>query len=318
MQKLEDYILEGQLFMEKDEAKKIISTVYHDILHRIDTSSSLDADFLMDFVHAAAKELLVHEKHQKKSSASFSNPELHEQSEYQELAKLSINSYAQHNSSMQELSQNQDALVNDLDGIGYDLIESFHDVQKNLNREISKANVTITDLMTKVKSLEARSSIDSLTKVYNRYALNEYINQLIKNTYSHHNDTFMMVVDIDDFKIINDSFGHLAGDKVLIFLSNLFKRTLRDNDKIFRFGGEEFILVLTRITEKQAKSVGLRIIDLINKNKIIYKNDKIAMTVSIGLTQMKEDDSIETFIERADTQMYNAKQAGKNQLKADL
>jgi diguanylate cyclase (GGDEF)-like protein len=303
--------------MQKDEAKEIISAVYHDILHKIDVSSKFDADYLMDFVHATIKEVLTHEKH-KDNVLAFKNPELHVNSEYQNLAAMSINSYAQYNSNIKEISNTQDELVNNLDGIGYDLFDSFQEIQNNLNQEIAKANETITDLMDKVKSLETRSSIDSLTKVYNRYALSEYINHLINNTYAHHKDTFMMVVDIDDFKKINDTFGHLAGDKVLIFLSNFFKRTLRESDKIFRFGGEEFILVLTRITADQANAVAQRIVDLINKNKIIYKNENIAVTVSIGLTKMEEDDTLESFIERADMQMYEAKKAGKNQLKVDF
>ncbi|MEA2110974.1 MAG: GGDEF domain-containing protein [Campylobacterota bacterium] len=303
--------------MEKDEAKKIISTVYHDILHQIDTKSLLDADILMDFVDDAAKEIVLHASHKKKN-IDFKNASLQENSGYKELAKMSINSYAAHNSNIQEISQNQDVLISNLDNIGYNLIEGFGDVQKDLHHEITKANETISDLMSKIKHLEARSSIDSLTKVYNRYALNEYISQLFSSDYNHFNNTFVMVIDIDDFKTINDTFGHLAGDRVLIFLANLLKGTLRDNDKIFRFGGEEFILIFTRMTSKQAKSVAQRIMDLIHKNKIIYKSNEIDMTISIGLTKMLENDTYESFIGRADAQMYAAKEAGKDQVKVDF
>ncbi len=303
--------------MEKDEAKEIISTVYHEVLNQIDSSKDLDADFLMDFVHNSARKILLQEE-TKKSINNFKNPQLLIDSEYQEIARISIDTYSKYNESIHVISKNQDEIINSIEKDEYDVIERFKTIQSHLSNEASKANDTIMDLISKVEALEVQSSIDSLTKVYNRFALLEYVNQLLSSAHSHHNETFMVMIDLDDFKATNDTFGHLAGDKVLIFLANLLKHTLRDNDKIFRYGGEEFILLLTRIKAKEAILVTERILKLIKRNKILYQDKKITMTVSIGLTQMKKNDTFESVMERADKAMYEAKKAGKAQLKVDF
>ncbi len=303
--------------MEKDEAKEIISTVYHEVLNQIDSSENLDADFLMEFVHNAARKILLQEE-TKKGISNFKNPQLLMDSEYQEIARISIDSYSKYNENIHVLSKNQDEIINSIEKDEYNVLERFKTIQSHLSSEVSKANETIMDLISKIEVLEVQSSIDSLTKVYNRFALHEYINQLLNNVHSHYNETFMVMIDLDDFKVINDTFGHLAGDKVLIFLANLLRHTLRDNDKIFRYGGEEFILLLTRIKAKEAILVAERILKLIKRNKILYQDKEIAMTVSIGLTQMKKDDTFESVMERADKAMYAAKKAGKAQLKVDF
>ncbi len=303
--------------MDKDEAKQIISAAYHDVLNKIDTTTYLDADFLMDFVQASARKIVLEEENNGENNA-FKNPQLLMDSEYQELARISINSYSKYNENITVISQNQNEIINSIKQDEYNVLERFKTIQSHLNQEVDEANKTIMKLMAKVEALEVQSSIDALTKVYNRYALHQYIDQILKNGHTHFNESFLVMIDLDDFKRTNDTFGHLAGDKVLIFLANLLKHTLRDNDKIFRFGGEEFVLVLNRIKRHEARLVAERILELIRKNKILYQDKEINMTVSIGLTQMKQNDTFESVIERADQAMYTAKKAGKAQLKVDL
>jgi len=303
--------------MDKDEARQIISDAYHDVLRKIDTASRLDADFLMDFVQSSAQKI-VQETQSNDEKNSFQNPQLLLDSEYQELARMSINSYSKYNDNISVISQNQNEIVNKIKQDEYNVIERFQTIQSHLDKEVDEANKTIANLIAKVEALEVQSSIDALTKVYNRYALHQYIAQILHNAQTHYNETFLVMIDLDDFKRTNDTFGHLAGDKVLIFLANLLKHTLRDNDKIFRFGGEEFVLVLTRIKAHEAQRVSERILELIQKNKILYQDKEIAMTVSIGLTQMKEADTFESVMDRADRAMYAAKKSGKAQLKVDF
>ena len=303
--------------MDKDEAKQIISAAYHEVLNKIDTTTHLDADFLMDFVQASARKILLEEESTKESN-TFKNPQLLMDSEYQELARISINSYSKYNENINVISKSQNEIINSIKQDEYNVLERFQTIQSHLNKEVDEANKTIMNLIAKVEALEVQSSIDALTKVYNRYALHQYIAQILHNAHTHYSETFLVMIDLDDFKRTNDTFGHLAGDKVLIFLANLLKHTLRDNDKIFRFGGEEFVLVLTRIKAHEAQLVAERILELIRKNKILYQDKEITMTVSIGLTQMRQNDTFESVMERADKAMYTAKKSGKAQLKVDF
>ena len=114
-----------------------------------------------------------------------------------------------------------------------------------------------------------------------------------------------------NFKVINDTYGHIAGDKILIFIANILKKTLRDGDKIFRYGGEEFILILNRLDNIHCLKIASRILELINKNKLIYKGESINVTVSIGTTIYNISDTPDSMIHRADKALYRAKKDGK-------
>ena len=101
---------------------------------------------------------------------------------------------------------------------------------------------------------------------------------------------------------------------MLIFIANTLKKTLRDGDKIFRYGGEEFIIILNRIDDIHCKATTNRLIKLIRENKLIYKGSDIQATISVGATKFKEGDSPDSLIARADTALYKAKENGKDQL----
>jgi diguanylate cyclase (GGDEF)-like protein len=123
------------------------------------------------------------------------------------------------------------------------------------------------------------------------------------------------MLDIDDFKQINDNYGHITGDKILIFVASLLKKTLRDSDKIFRYGGEEFIIILNRNEDEEARLVADRILKLIRNNRLIYLGETINITASIGLTRLlKSDKTQEDLLQRADKALYKSKSDGKNRL----
>jgi len=193
------------------------------------------------------------------------------------------------------------------------ITSKFSEIQIHMFNEVKRANSIISELTEQVQTLEKKSNLDSLTKVYNRGALNNYLTDLCANATTNY-DTHMLILDIDNFKNINDSFGHVAGDKILIFISNILKKTLRDGDKVFRFGGEEFIVILNRIDEEHSMKIGNRILKLISGNKLIYRGQNIGVTASIGATKFKLGDTQDTFIARADSALYKSKHNGKNQL----
>jgi diguanylate cyclase (GGDEF)-like protein len=189
--------------------------------------------------------------------------------------------------------------------------EKFKDIQEHLNSEVNKANEEIKRLKQKVKQLQDESNLDPLTKTLNRRALKKYLSNVCnKQNFKH--ELHLLIIDLDDFKLINDKYGHIAGDKILIFISNMLKHTLRDGDKIFRYGGEEFIIVLNRINKEQCEIITKRLVDKISSNNLLYKGESIKVTVSIGSTTFKVGDTPESLIHRADEALYEAKRTGKN------
>ncbi len=241
--------------------------------------------------------------------------------EYKDLALQSITSYSETNQKIEQITERHESLLQESASeeiIDFGRIaEKFNDIQTHLSDEVSRANQTITNLMQQVKTLEMKTTLDPLTKAYNRYALQEHLNAILARE-SLSFDIFALMVDVDDFKKINDRYGHIAGDKVLIFISKLLKKALRDGDRVYRFGGEEFIILLNRTNQEGAVLVGERLLALCRHNKPLFQNQQIAVTLSIGLTRLVPGDSIDSIIERSDTALYRAKNNGKDRLEMEL
>lgn len=251
--------------------------------------------------------------------------ELHEyqanqEPSYKDLAYLGINAYAQSNEIFEKITQEHASLLShgttnhiDIDAIN----EKFCDIQNHLTGEISRANSVITTLQEQVKNLEITSTLDPLTKTYNRYALLKHFDDLLSKN-KNPQELFVVMLDIDNFKSINDRFGHIAGDKILIFIAKLLKKALRDGDKIYRFGGEEFFILLNRTDLGGAQLVANRLLSLCRQNKPLFQNEQISVTISLGLTQMRTDDTLDSLIQRADTALYRAKNKGKDNMEIEL
>lgn len=238
---------------------------------------------------------------------------------YKDIAKNGISSYQFTNSRFEELSEMH---LETLDAFSSDqidlpvLTEKFQTIQNHMVDEITKANSIIAQLSQQVKILESKSNIDSLTKTFNRRALSSYLTKIFEFKDSKQNFHVIMI-DLDDFKHINDTYGHLAGDKVLIYISNLLRKVIRNDDKIFRYGGEEFLITLNHMSQKTCLDITNRILNLIRDNNLIYKNQLIHVTASIGITKLKSDDTIETLLSRADKALYKAKENGKNKIEME-
>jgi diguanylate cyclase (GGDEF)-like protein len=131
--------------------------------------------------------------------------------------------------------------------------------------------------------------------------------------YQRHNTVFsFLIFDIDDFKYINDNYGHTVGDKVLIELCALVQKQIRMTDYLFRVGGEEFIILFANTSQKEVASVAQKLRITIEKELNVLENRKI--TVSMGLTQVQSQDTQESIFNRADELLYEAKKKGKNQV----
>lgn len=173
----------------------------------------------------------------------------------------------------------------------------------------------ITELYLTQQKLLEQTYIDHLTKLNNRKAYNEDIEKLISQYKRYKTPFSILMYDIDDFKKINDTYGHSVGDDVLVEMSKLIKSYIRENDYIFRIGGEEFVILLTETQIDKAKLVAEKIRYSVENDLKTIKNKKI--TISIGLTEVRENDTQDEIFIRVDELLYKSKDSGKNIISFD-
>ncbi len=179
-------------------------------------------------------------------------------------------------------------------------IESFVSTGTNITKRIALE-----------KKLEKMAVIDNLTNIYNRHKLNELISNELEQVKRYNEDAVIVMFDIDHFKHINDTYGHDVGDEVLKFLSHMVLKSIRKVDVVGRWGGEEFILILSHIDLGHAYSK----VEAIRKkieNSLIDGNYKI--TVSFGMTQFLQTDTKAKLLKRVDDALYEAKKSGRNKV----
>jgi diguanylate cyclase (GGDEF)-like protein/PAS domain S-box-containing protein len=164
----------------------------------------------------------------------------------------------------------------------------------------------------RVKELEKLALIDNLTQLANRHFLEQEIQSSFEEKKRLNISFGILLMDIDHFKKVNDTYGHDVGDEVLKFISNTFISNTRPFDLFSRWGGEEFIGIIRNVNGQDLEVLGNRIRLLIKNSYIIHENKNLHVTISIGATIAKTGDSIESLIKRADTLLYKSKEAGRN------
>lgn len=155
---------------------------------------------------------------------------------------------------------------------------------------------------------------DSLTCLPNRTAYDEQIVKAHQRWQRGYGELSLAVADIDHFKSINDNFGHLAGDRVLKKVATVFKEAIRTVDFVARYGGEEFIFIFENTNKSDAKVVLDNLRAAIENCDFYYRDSKVMVTVSFGLTSVESTDDFDSFFTRADEAMYQAKHAGRNRV----
>lgn len=173
----------------------------------------------------------------------------------------------------------------------------FEDTQKNV--------------FLKHEELEKSSVTDKLTGLYNRKMFDDVVMKEIEKMKRYSHSFGIIMIDIDYFKNINDTYGHHAGDKVLIEIAQILKKNTRISDVLIRWGGEEFIVICLEVSEQDIKNISEYIRQKVEQTHF-YKIDKL--TISIGTTINREDDDINSIIKRADEALYKAKELGRNRI----
>ena len=165
-----------------------------------------------------------------------------------------------------------------------------------------------------VEELEKYANYDTLTKLLNRKSLDNYIQNAYRQAATGKSRFCVMMVDIDDFKKVNDTYGHDCGDEVLKYVAQTISTGVRKNDNVFRWGGEE-IFVLLNADEERAVAVAERIRQDIANDSVNYRNEaEVSVTVTIGVSPYVSGATIQSMMDDADAKLYFGKRNGKNQV----
>ena len=178
--------------------------------------------------------------------------------------------------------------------------------------DITEKKETQMDLENKNRILSEMSSLDSLTKISNHRTLIERLKGLIAEARRTGAPLSIAMVDIDDFKRINDSKGHVTGDQVLCAVADIIKNSIRDTDLAARYGGDEFAVVFPGTEARTAAGVMERVRQAVNSRAVL---EGLAVTLSTGVAQYSGED-LSHFVDEADKKLYEAKHSGKNRVEA--
>ncbi|MCD6271462.1 MAG: diguanylate cyclase [Deltaproteobacteria bacterium] len=170
-----------------------------------------------------------------------------------------------------------------------------------------------------LEKLQKLAITDGLTKLHNSRHFYYAIELEIDRSKRYNHPLGLLLLDIDNFKQYNDSYGHLEGDKVLATMGRTIKSLLRTMDSAYRYGGEEFTIILPETNIAKAETVGQRIRAAIKSAQFFPESGKpVSVTISVGVTQYSPQETVSSFVQRADKAMYISKQHGKNLVTALL
>lgn len=242
---------------------------------------------------------------------------------YLEIAQKALQAFVQSNQEISQVIQEHTQRTNQSHGYSDDylsknctkIIEDLAKMDTEMSHALLKAHDQINNLTKSIELLTEENRIDPLTKFYNRKELFKDLLAIagILEKNDAVLDCCLLMIDLDDFKAINDTNSHMAGDKTLVYVARTIQSIIRNTDRAYRFGGDEFILVLNRTTLNVAETIAEKIRSSIEKARLFYENKEIRVTVSIGISKLSAQE-LESSLLRADKALYEAKKKSKNQV----
>ncbi|MCS6802059.1 MAG: GGDEF domain-containing protein [Chloroflexota bacterium] len=185
--------------------------------------------------------------------------------------------------------------------------------QQQSRRRIERLSTTVALLTNDLRTAKREAQLDGLTRIHNRAAFDDYIATTIQLQRSFPRPTTLLLIDIDHFKQINDTFGHQAGDAVLqTFVGRLALAFPRRSDFLARYGGDEFAVILPDTSLEDAIPLAIRHIEDLRRHEIDCGENKVRVTVSVGLAELKPNEDGASWIGRADKALYAAKREGRD------
>ena len=199
------------------------------------------------------------------------------------------------------------------DEIGY-LAKSFNDMIDKLETTMASRNELLQEIK-KRKNAEAKlqklSITDELTGLKNRRAANEFLHSNIGRVDRYDEKLSLILLDIDHFKMVNDTYGHDSGDRVLVALAEILESDVRNLDMVARIGGEEFLIILPQADKLECSTIAERICEIIRNHSF----DGIPkVTVSVGVAEYKAEDTFDSILKRVDDALYVSKNSGRDRV----
>jgi diguanylate cyclase len=181
-----------------------------------------------------------------------------------------------------------------------------------LKSELARSKENLEVQRQQIENLKTAVRIDALTQIANRAYFEEKLAEMLRLR-NRYNDPFsLLLIDVDNFKTINDTYGHIAGDRILKGVALKLKATIRESDFISRLGGDEFALILVKLHSDRAVELGWKICRFMEESRFLLDGKELTITISIGVTEAIKGDNPEDLIKRADKALYLAKHEGRN------
>jgi diguanylate cyclase len=184
----------------------------------------------------------------------------------------------------------------------------------SLRDELARAREELAEQQRQIENLQTAVRIDSLTQIGNRSYLDEHLQEAVERLKRYHERFSLIMIDVDHFKQINDTYGHPSGDRILKGLALKLKAGIRGTDSLARYGGEEFAVVLPKTEEEDARYVAEEIREGVEFSKFNLSGKEVRITVSAGVASSQENDTAESITKRADNALYRAKNSGRNRV----
>ena len=191
-------------------------------------------------------------------------------------------------------------------------LEAAKEKIDDLTRQAQAMNKEVEGLRHQLIEKQQVLTMDPLTGVANRGGFDKRVEEELARSQRIGFPLSLLMVDIDKFKFVNDTFGHKAGDRVLQTIAKLMSGRLRDTDYIARFGGDEFVILLPGTSADDARAVGQGFCDAVKRCGFHSRGQSVDVTLSIGIAQLQEGDNSEALFERADVAMYEVKDGGRD------
>lgn len=200
-------------------------------------------------------------------------------------------------------------------------VKKINNTSATLEQRLKRANEEVQSLQSQLKKTEWFASTDALTGLWNRHAFQDKLLQNMAISNEKNTELSLVMLDIDHFKQVNDTYGHLAGDDLLRVIAKTLKDFVRGKDVVCRYGGEEFIIILTDTPLAGAINVAEKIRTHFAAMSWKQKSTGISMgniTLSAGVSQYRQNESTEAFVQRADVALYQSKKMGRNRVTQEL